>query len=82
MNEELKGPKKGAHIRLREFYNNVVRKPLTEKEKTELRDFFKNGFTFKRTRSQILTVSGTLLLIPTLSSWDTWLLLYDKLRED
>lgn len=40
MNEKLKGPNKNAAARLREFYNNVIRKPLTEEDKVELRKIF------------------------------------------
>ncbi len=41
MSTPLKGPKKDAVARLRDFYNKVVRKPLTEQDKAEIREVFK-----------------------------------------
>ena len=46
MNETFKkGTQKNAVARLREFYNTVIRRPLTEQEKEKLRDVFKKENT-------------------------------------
>lgn len=41
MSSPLKGPKKNAAENLRKFYNTVIRKPLSEQDKIELRQIFR-----------------------------------------
>lgn len=41
MSTPLKQIKKGSVAKFREFYNKVVRKPLSREDREELRDVFK-----------------------------------------
>lgn len=41
MSSELKQVKKGSVAKFQEFYNNVIRKPLSSKDREELREAFK-----------------------------------------
>lgn len=41
MSSELKQVKKGSVAEFREFYNNVIKKPLSSKDREELREAFK-----------------------------------------
>lgn len=48
MSKKLKGPNSNAAARLREFYNSVIRKPLNEEDKIELRKVFNKKIQIKK----------------------------------
>lgn len=54
MSTELKFPKKGAVARLREFYLEITKKPLTSEQRKNLEDTFK-----KRNESPDVTENNT-----------------------
>lgn len=53
MSAELKYPKKGAVARLREFYLEIVKKPLTPEQRANLEEVFKKKDQSKANEKKI-----------------------------